>query len=76
MINSPSGGVPAKASRWDLKGTETCGGGKRVSGGSLLVWEYFGIYSAGIRLRGATRGPQAWGRAYPLGAPPGLVAPS
>ena len=28
---SPSGGVPEKAPRWDLTGTEGCGGGKVVS---------------------------------------------
>jgi hypothetical protein len=60
MIDSPSGSVPEKASRWDLEGTDTCGGGKSVSGGSLLVWEYLRIYSAEIRSRGATSGPQAW----------------
>ena len=28
MIEPPSGGVPKKAPRWDLTGTEACGGGK------------------------------------------------
>ena len=28
MIESPSGRVPKKAPRWDLTGTEGCGGGK------------------------------------------------
>ena len=65
MIDSPSSRLPEKVSRWDLEGAETCGGGKSVSGGSLLVWEYLRIYSAGIRSRGATRGPQAWGARLP-----------
>ena len=63
VIDSPSGRVPEKVSRWDLEGTETCGGRKSVSGGSLLVWEYLRIYRLGIRSGGATRGPQSWGRA-------------
>ena len=31
VINSPSGRVPKKASRWDLSGTEGYDGGKSVS---------------------------------------------
>ena len=58
MIDSPSGRVPEKASRWDRGRTETCGGGKFVSSGSLGVLEYLGIYNAGIRSYEATRGPQ------------------
>ena len=30
MIDSPSGGAPEKAPRWDLLGTEGCGRGNRV----------------------------------------------
>jgi hypothetical protein len=76
VIDSPSGRVPEKVSIWDLEGTETCGGGKSVLGGSLLVWEYLRIYSAGIRSGGATRGPQAWGaRPTPQGVPGRLVVP-
>ena len=33
MINAPSDGAPEKAPRWDLLGTEGCGGGNRVSVG-------------------------------------------
>jgi hypothetical protein len=77
VIDSPSGRVPKKVSRWDLEGTETCDGEKSVLGGSLLVWEYLRIYSAGIRSGGVTRGPQAWGACpTPQGAPGRLVAPS
>ena len=31
VIDSPSGRSPKKAPRWDLMGTEGCGGGKVVS---------------------------------------------
>jgi hypothetical protein len=61
VIDSPTGILPKKASRWDRGRTETCGGGKSVSGGTLLVWKYLTIYRLGIRSRGAMRGPQAWG---------------
>src|SRR3989337_1803692 len=71
VIDSPSGRVPEKASRWDRGRTEACGGGKVFSSVSLVYWEYLRIYSAGIRSGGATRGPQAWG-----GAPSRLVASS
>ena len=37
VISSPSGRVPEKASTWDRRRTEACGGGKSVSGGSLGV---------------------------------------
>jgi hypothetical protein len=70
MIDSPSGRVPEKASRWDRGRTEACGGRKVFSSVSLVYWEYFGIYSTVIRSRGAMRGPQAWGRPYPLGPRP------
>ena len=66
----PSGRVPEKASRWDRGRTEACGGGKVFSSIFLVYWEYLGIDSAGIRSRGATRGPQAWGA-----RPPGLPLP-
>ena len=29
MIDAPSGGAPEQAPRWDLTGTEGCGGGIR-----------------------------------------------
>ena len=64
MIESPSGGVPEKAPRWDLTRTEACGGGKVFWWMPLMVWEYLGIYSAKIRVGGLPRGPQA------LKAPP------
>ena len=30
LIDSPSGGAPEKAPRWDLTGKESCGGGNRI----------------------------------------------
>ena len=57
MIESPSGRVLEKAPRWDLMGTEGCGGGKVVL---LLPWMFLGyksIYRRKIQVRRATRGP-------------------
>src|SRR3989337_3364864 len=58
VIDSPSGRVLEKASRWDRGRTEACGGGRVFSFGSLMVFEYLRIYRSGIRSKGATRGPQ------------------
>ena len=44
MINAPSGGAPEQAPRWDLTGTEGCGGGIRFLAPYLVVWGYVGIY--------------------------------
>ena len=44
MIDAPSGGAPEKAPRWDLTGTEGCGGGIRFLAPYLVVWGYVGIY--------------------------------
>ena len=52
MIESPSGRVLEKAPRWDLTGTEACGGGKVFWWTLLLVWEYLGIYRAKSRVGG------------------------
>ena len=63
VIDSPSGGAPEKAPRWDLTGTEGCGGGNRVSWCSRMLSVYMSIYRRKKSLRGATRGPRGWGRA-------------
>ena len=69
MIDSPSGRSPEKAPRWDLMGTEGCGGGKVVS---WLPWcfqgirVYIGERSTSVELRGAHEGggaPTPSGRA-------------
>ena len=44
VINAPSGGAPEKAPRWDLMGTEGCGGGTRFSWCPLMFSGYVGIY--------------------------------
>jgi hypothetical protein len=71
VIESPSGRVPEKVPRWDLEETETCGGGKSVLAGSLLV----SLFREFIGLElGQTE--QAWAHKLPGRAPPGraLVA--
>ena len=50
VIVDPSGRVPEKASRWNHGRKETCDGGKSISGGSPMYWEYLGIYRGGMRL--------------------------
>ena len=67
MIESPSGRTLEKAPRWDLTGTEGCGGGKVFSWLFLFVWGYMGIYRQKKQVGGVTRGPQGWGRALPPG---------
>ena len=44
VIESPFGRSPEKAPRWDLMGTEGCGGGNRVLDLAMIVWGYVGIY--------------------------------
>ena len=66
VINTPSGGAPEKAPRWDLTGTEGCGGGNRVSWCSSVFLGYASIYRRRKSVRGATRGPRGW-RARPGG---------
>ena len=66
-MDAPSGGAPEQAPRWDLVGTEGCGGGIRVLAPSLIVWGYVGIYRRKKYVGGATGGPRGW-RARPRGA--------
>ena len=47
MVDAPSGGAPEQAPRWDLVGTEGCGGGIRFLAPSLIVWGYVDIYIGG-----------------------------
>ena len=77
MINAPSGRTPEKAPRWDLTGTEGCGGGIRFSWMPLMVWGYVGIYRRKKDVGGATWAPRGWGaRLGEVGAPPYLVLSS
>ena len=73
MIDSPSGRSPEKAPRWDLTGTEGCGGGKVVSWLSLMFLGYKSIYRRKKYVGGAMRGPCWWGRTNP---PPGEHPPA
>ena len=66
MIDAPSGGALEQAPRWDLMGTESCGGGIRFLALYLVVWGYVGIYRRKKYVGGATWGPRGW-RARPGG---------
>ena len=57
MIDAPSGGAPEQAPRWDLVGTEGCGGGIRFLAPYLIVSGYVGIYRRKEYVGGATGGP-------------------
>ena len=63
MIESPSGRSPEKAPRWDLTGTEGCGGGKVVSWISWMFLDYKSIYRRKKYVGGAPSGPRGWGHA-------------
>ena len=76
MIDAPSGGAPEKAPRWDLTGTESCGGGIRVLAPYLIVWGYVGIYRRKEYVSGASGGPRGRGRAQGGGRAPTLVTAS
>ena len=67
MIESPSCGTPEKAPRWDLMGTEGCGGGKVVSWLPWMFLGYMSMYRRKVQVRRSARGPQGWGRALPPG---------
>ena len=65
--DSPSGGAPEKAPRWDLTGTEGCDGGNRVLWCSRMFSGYMSIYRRKKSVRGATRGPRGRGARLPPG---------
>ena len=75
VIDTPSGGAPRKAPRWDLVDTESYGGGIRVLAPYMIVWGYVGIYRRKKYVGGATGGPRGWG-VPPLGHAPCLMGPS
>ena len=70
VIDSPSDGAPEKAPRWDILGTEGCGGGNRVPCCSWMFSGYKSIYRRRRSVRGATRGPRGWGRTQGVGRAP------
>ena len=76
MVDSPSGGAPSKAPRWDLADTEGYEGGNISSVAPyLLVWGYVDIYRRKEYTGGATGGPRGWrARLVGVGVPPYLVA--
>ena len=57
MVDSPSGGVPTKAQRWDLADTEGYGSGNYVSGAPWMFLGYIGIYRRKKYVGGRSRGP-------------------
>ena len=70
VIDSPSGGAPKKAPRWDLTGTEGCGSGNRVSWCSQMFSGYMSIYRRKKYAGGAPWGPRGWGECLPPWARP------
>ena len=58
MVDSPFGGAPAKAPRWDLADTEGYGGGNCVSSSSWMFSGYIGIYRMKKYVGGRPRGPR------------------
>ena len=59
-MDTPSGGAPEQASRWDLVDTESYGGGIRVLTPYLVVCGYVGICRRKEYVGGATGGPRGW----------------
>ena len=55
--------IAGKGPRWDLMGTEDCGGGKVISWLPLIDLGYKSIYMRKKYTEGATRGPRRRGRA-------------
>ena len=70
MIDSPFGRSPEKVPRWDLTGTEGCGGGKVDSWLSLMFLGYKSIYRRKKYVGGAPWGPRGWGACPPASWPP------
>ena len=74
VVDSPSGGAPAKAPRWDLADTEGYGGGNCVSLALWMFLGYVGIYRRKKYVGGRPRGPRdREARPEGVGAPSCLV---
>ena len=79
MVDSPSGGAPTKAPRWDLADTEGYGGGNCVSVAPWMFSGYVGIYRRNKYVGGRSWGPGDRGRAQegwarpPISWPPRLL---
>ena len=76
MVDSPSGGAPAKAPRWDLAYTEGYGGGNCVLLAPWMFLGYVGIYRRKKYVGGRPSGPQDRGRPKGVGVPSYLVGAS
>ena len=79
MVDSPSGGAPAKAPRWYLTDTEGYGGGNCFSLAPWMFSGYVGIYGRKKYVGGRSRGPgdrghaqEGWARP-PISWPPRLL---
>ena len=75
MVDSPSGGAPVKAPRWDLADTEGYNGGNCVSLAPWMFSQYVGLYRRKKYVGGRPRGPRDRGAPY-RGAPSYLVEAS
>ena len=70
MVDSPSGGAPAKAPRWDLMATEGYGWGNCVLLAPWMFSGYVGIYRRKKYVGGRPRGPRDRGAPYRGARPP------
>ena len=70
MVDSPSGGAPTKAPRWDLADTEGYSGGNCVSLDPWMFSGYVGLYRRKKYGGGRPRGPRDRGRPIGGACPP------
>ena len=73
MVDSPSGGAPAKAPRWDLADTKGYGGGNCVSLAPWMFSGYVGVYRRKKYVSGRMWGPRD--RGAPRGGGRALLSP-
>ena len=73
MVDSPSGGAPAKAPRWDLADTEGYDRGNCVLVAPWMFSGYVGIYRRKKYVGGRPRGPRDRGARPTLSWPPRLL---
>ena len=76
MVDSLSGGAPAKAPRWDLMDTEGYGGGNISSVAHWMFSGHVGLYRRKKYVSGRPRGPRDRGAPCRGGRTPTLVADS
>ena len=76
MMDTPSGGAPEQAPRWDLVDTESYGGGIRFLAPYLIVWGYVSIYRMKEYVGEATGGPRGRGACPGGGGAPTVVIAS